>query len=64
MGERRWERMPFKITEECIGCGACVDVCPTEAIVEDGDVFRITEDCAECGSCVDECPNEAIIEVD
>ncbi len=56
--------MAFKITEECIACGSCVDVCPTEAIIEDGDTFIITEDCADCGSCVDECPSEAIIEVD
>lgn len=56
--------MAFKITEDCVGCGSCVDVCPTEAIIEDGEVYLITEDCADCGSCVDECPSEAIIEVD
>ncbi len=54
--------MAFKITEECLACGACVDACPVEAIIEEGDTFRITDECSDCGSCVDECPSEAIIE--
>jgi len=53
----------FRITEECINCGICVDECPAEAISEGEDIFVIDQDiCTECGSCVDACPNEAIIE--
>jgi NAD-dependent dihydropyrimidine dehydrogenase PreA subunit len=52
------------ITDECIECGACADVCPEEAISEgDGKYVIDQELCAECLSCLDECPNEAIIEV-
>lgn len=53
--------MAFKITDECLACGSCLDSCPNEAIVE-GDVYSINEACAECGLCVDECPTGAIIE--
>lgn len=53
--------MAYKITDECLACGSCLDSCPNEAIVE-GDVYSINESCAECGLCVDECPTGAIIE--
>ncbi|MBS4031412.1 MAG: 4Fe-4S binding protein [Clostridiales bacterium] len=53
--------MAYKITDECLACGSCLDACPNEAIVE-GDVYSITDACADCGLCVDECPTGAIIE--
>lgn len=53
--------MPAKINkDECVACGACVDVCPEEAITCD-DVAVVDESkCLDCGACVDECPNNAI----
>jgi Pyruvate/2-oxoacid:ferredoxin oxidoreductase delta subunit len=51
---------PYKISEECIACGTCIDECPVEAISE-GDVYVIDADlCCECGSCAEVCPVEAI----
>ena len=29
--------MAFKITEKCISCGTCAEVCPVEAPVEDNE---------------------------
>ncbi len=43
--------MATMITDECIGCGACEDVCPNEAIsiVAAEDIFIIDPDhCTEC----------------
>jgi len=51
----------YKITEECLACGNCLEACPSEAI-EEGDVYRITGDCVECGLCVEDCPHGAIVE--
>ena len=53
--------MTAKVNEdECVGCGVCVDACPSEAITMN-DIAHIDEDeCVECGACVDECPNEVI----
>jgi len=52
------------ITDECIECGACADVCPEDAISEgDGKYVIDQELCMECLSCLDECPNEAIVEM-
>ena len=45
---------------ECIGCGACVEACPSEAISLN-EVAVVDEGaCIDCGVCVDECPTEAI----
>lgn len=47
--------------ELCIGCGACVDVCPSEAIhVEEGKAKIITSNCKQCRVCVKACPVGAI----
>jgi NAD-dependent dihydropyrimidine dehydrogenase PreA subunit len=52
----------YKITDECLACGTCLDECPSGAIKE-GDIYVIDQDeCAECGACVDACPTGAIIE--
>jgi ferredoxin len=53
--------MAHKITDACIACGSCVDVCPVEAISEGDPIYRIDpEVCTDCGACVEQCPVEAI----
>lgn len=55
--------MAHVITNECIGCGSCIDECPTQAISEVDDVYTINSDlCTDCGSCKDNCPVDAIEE--
>ncbi len=54
--------MALKITQECIGCGTCVDACLLGAIVESGDVYIITDECTECRDCIDSCPVNAIVD--
>ena len=46
--------------DDCVGCGACADVCPQDAITVD-DIAVINADaCVDCGACIDECPADAI----
>lgn len=53
--------MAHVITDECIGCGSCVDECPVDAIKENGDKYIIdSELCTDCGTCSDNCPVDAI----
>ena len=49
--------MAYKISDDCISCGACADGCPVEAISEGDDKFVIdAEKCIDCGACADVCP--------
>jgi len=53
--------MAYKITAECISCGACASSCPVEAITEGASQYDInTDTCVDCGACVSTCPVEAI----
>jgi len=48
--------------ENCSGCGACVDHCPTDAITldDDGKATRNETNCLGCGVCARFCPEGAI----
>lgn len=47
--------------DTCIGCEACVGVCPTTAIsMGDGKAVVDADTCVECGACVSTCPVSAI----
>jgi ferredoxin len=51
-------------SEKCVSCGACVTLCPVEAITvdEDASVVFDKEKCigSVCSACVDACPSRAI----
>ena len=50
--------------EKCIDCGACISLCPTDALstdTEDKLVFS-EEKCMGCLLCLDSCPRQAILE--
>ena len=60
--------MAFKITEDCISCGACEPVCPNTAIREGESVFDVDPNkCTECVGFFDEqqcasvCPTDACV---
>ena len=48
--------------ESCIGCGACISICPVGAIKLDADgKAEIDERCIACAACISECPVKSII---
>ncbi|MBO5077463.1 MAG: 4Fe-4S binding protein [Clostridia bacterium] len=52
--------MAYKISDDCISCGACAAECPVEAISEGDGKYEIdAELCIECGNCAQVCPVEA-----
>ena len=55
--------MAFRITDECIACGACEAECAVEAISEVNGKYVIDpEKCIDCGACSGVCPVTAIEE--
>lgn len=49
------------MTERCVGCSICSQVCPIGNIVmEDGKAKRISKTCDFCLACVQNCPFKAI----
>ncbi|MBQ7501078.1 MAG: 4Fe-4S binding protein [Clostridia bacterium] len=52
--------MAYKISDDCIACGACAGECPVGCISEgDGKYVIDAEQCIDCGSCAGVCPVEA-----
>lgn len=53
----------YAISEDCIGCGACVRVCPTKAIEGEKKMMHriLAEHCIKCGSCKDVCNVNAVM---
>jgi ferredoxin len=61
--------MAFKITEECINCGACEPECPNQAISAGDERYVIDPDkCTECvgshssSQCAAVCPVDACVQ--
>ncbi len=48
--------------EACVGCGACVTVCPHRVFqVQDRKARIVDKDaCMECGACAMNCPTAAV----
>jgi len=60
--------MAYKITDECISCGACEPECKNEAIKEEETIYVIDPDkCTECvgwfesSKCVEVCPVDCCV---
>ena len=60
--------MSYKITDDCISCGACEPECQNGAISEGEEIYIIDSDrCTECignfesAQCVEVCPVDACI---
>ncbi len=49
------------VSDKCIKCGSCAEVCPVDAFhVGESQFVSNPEACISCGVCVAECPQEAI----
>ena len=57
------DRSITKDDDECVDCGACVSVCPVNALRyrQDWSVELDEDRCVHCGTCVDACPHHALV---
>lgn len=45
--------------KKCVGCLACMDICPNNIIVKEHDTVYATK-CTACGICVKACPKNVL----
>lgn len=50
----------FRVTDACIGCGACVSLCPRGNYSLSSQGVKIEGDCEFCFACIQNCPQKAI----
>ncbi len=51
----------YFITDQCISCGSCLDVCPQSCIISERIPFVIEQEhCLHCGNCFNICPVSAV----
>lgn len=62
-GKEKPRTVAFIVEEHCIGCGKCLDPCPTDAIIGSNKYMHtvISEECTGCDLCVSACPVDCII---
>ena len=49
--------MAYKISDQCVKCGACASACPVHCISEGENKYEINaEECISCGTCKATCP--------
>jgi formate hydrogenlyase subunit 6/NADH:ubiquinone oxidoreductase subunit I len=54
--------LPVVDTAKCIGCGECVEICPTACLAMAGPLPWLPRprDCTSCAACELICPTDAI----
>jgi len=55
--------MPPKINKKkCNGCKTCVEICPVQALIMDGEKAKLEkkDKCIDCRACEAQCSSEAI----
>lgn len=59
--ERGRSTKPFVVTDHCIGCGLCQEICPCGAItIAGGKPAWVKPTCVQCLGCLHRCPAQAI----
>ena len=47
--------------DECIGSGACIEICPVDAMTLEEDIAVVDEQwCIGCGVCATVCPTDTL----
>ena len=56
----RLDSISIEVTDDCTGCGTCVEHCYIEAMKLVGDRAVIGDMCRACGRCASVCPSGAV----
>ena len=64
-GNAEEKRDGYMITDSCISCGSCVEVCPQSCMITNNIPYVIEQEhCLHCGNCYTVCPAGAVIRGD
>jgi MinD superfamily P-loop ATPase len=55
---KKWKH--FCVTDDCIGCGKCARLCPTQNIWMETGKPIFGDGCEQCMACIQWCPEQAI----
>ncbi|MCR4779146.1 MAG: EFR1 family ferrodoxin [Lachnospiraceae bacterium] len=51
----------YKVTDKCVGCGTCVNICPKGAVsLKEGKPVFDDLKCMNCMACIQACPTKAL----
>jgi UDP-glucose 4-epimerase len=54
------EGLSVEVTDDCVGCGTCVEYCGFDAIAIEDGVSVHNARCRGCGRCATNCPQGAV----
>ena len=57
-GSKFWNVDFIAVSDECVQCGICAEVCPVGAIDPENSSKIDTEKCITCCACIKNCPNQ------
>jgi uncharacterized pyridoxamine 5'-phosphate oxidase family protein len=61
-GKVEIKREGYFVTDNCIGCGSCLSVCPQSCIITTRIPYVIEQEhCLHCGNCLNTCPAGAVV---
>ena len=56
----RFRLVARKVSASCNSCGACVKLCPLQAIPAESPLTTLSGECSLCGTCLSVCPQHAV----